>query len=85
MKKKQEFDLEWQYQQFLKRVALNENEMHEEQKKQLRLVFMGSWGQALLTLRDDVGALPDKDAIDTMQGMLNQVSNYLLNLKNKQN
>jgi hypothetical protein len=83
--KKQEFDLEWQYQQYLKRIKLVESEMGEEQRKQLRQTFFGSWGQALLTLRDDVGRLEENDAVDTMQDMINQVANYFLQFKGQQN
>lgn len=85
MSKNQEFDLEYQYQQYLKRVALNEAIMPENQKTQLRQAFMGACGQMLMLLRDDVGALSEKDAIDTMQDMINQVLNYFTKAANKNN
>lgn len=55
-----QFDLEHQYQLYLKRVALSENTMHPQQKKQLKEAFMGACGQMLILLRDDVGALEEK-------------------------
>ena len=54
-----EFNLEHQYQLYLKRVALKEAEMHSEQKKQLRQAFMGACGQIILLLRDEVGKLEE--------------------------
>jgi hypothetical protein len=72
------FNLEEQYQLYLKRVALKESEMHPTQKKQLRQTFMGACGQMLLLLRDDLGKLEEPEAIEAMQNMLNQVSDYFL-------
>ena len=72
------FNLEEQYQLYLKRVALKESEMHPTQKKQLRQTFMGACGQMLLLLMDDLGKLEEPEAIEAMQNMLNQVSDYFL-------
>lgn len=82
---KKDFDLEYQYQLYLKRVALKEDIMPEIQKRQLRQAFMGACGQIILLLRDDVGALSETDAIKTMENMINQVGNYFLKATNKNN
>ncbi len=79
------FNLETQYQLYLKRVALNENEMHPTQKKQLRQTFMGACGQMLLLLRDELGALEEEKAIETMKGMINQVSDFFFQETHKTN
>lgn len=79
------FNLENQYQLYLKRVALKENEMNPTQKKQLRQTFMGACGQMLLLLRDELGALEEEKAIEIMQGMINQVSDYFLKATHKTN
>ena len=81
----QEFDLEYQYQLYLKRVALKEDIMPENQKRQLRQAFMGACGQMLLLLRDDVVGLSETDAIKTMENMITQVGNYFLKATNKNN
>jgi len=70
------FNLENQYQLYLKRVGLNEKQMPPLQKKQLKQSFMGACGQMLLLLRDDVGALEEDAAILTMENMIKQVGNY---------
>jgi hypothetical protein len=79
------FNLENQYQLYLKRVALKESEMHYTQKKQLRQTFIGACGQLLLLLRDELGELEEDKAIETMQGMINQVSDYFLKETHKTN
>jgi hypothetical protein len=79
------FNLENQYQIYLKRVALNENKMHPTQKKQLKQTFMGACGQMLLLFRDELGALEEEKAIEIMQGMINQVSDYFLKATHKTN
>jgi hypothetical protein len=80
-----QFDIEVQYQLYLKRVALNESQMHPEQKKQLRQAFYGACGQMLILLRDDLAALEENKAIDTMQKMLDQIGKYFINAANKSN
>ena len=78
-----EFNLEHQYQLYLKRVALKEAEMHPEQKKQLRQAFMGACGQIILLLRDEVGKLEKDEAVKVMKNMIEQVGNYFLKITNK--
>lgn len=80
-----QFNLEHQYQLYLKRVALTEAEMHPEQKKQLRQAFMGACGQIILLLRDEVGKLEEDAAIKVMENMIEQVGNYFLSITNKLN
>lgn len=80
-----EFNLENQYQLYLKRVALNETEMHHEQRKQLRQAFMGACGQIILLLRDEVGKLEEDEAIKVMENMIEQVGNYFLKITDKLN
>jgi hypothetical protein len=48
------FNLENQYQLYLKRIKLNEFEMMPIQKDQLRQTFIGACGQMLLLLRDEL-------------------------------
>ena len=80
-----EFNLEHQYQLYLKRIALNEKNMHPEQKKQLRQTFFGACGQILILFRDELAILQEDEAIEKMQYMINQVSEYFLSINNKQN
>lgn len=84
-KKPRTFDLDHQYQLYLKRVGLIESNMHPIQKAETKRAFIGACGQMLLLLRDDLGALEENLAIKTMQDMINQVANYFMNESNKLN
>ena len=79
------FDLEHQYQLYLKRVGLKEENMHPVQKTETRRAFMGACGQMLILLRDDLGVLEESKAIETMQDMINQVHVHFMKETNKFN
>ena len=79
------FDLEHQYQLYLKRVGLKEENMHPVQKTETRRAFMGACGQMLILLRDDLGVLEESKAIEIMQDMFNQVQVYFMKETNKFN
>lgn len=75
----EKFNLENQYQQYLKRVGLDENKMHPVQKKETKRAFFGACGQMLVLLRDDVSELEDDKAIETLENMDNQVNSFWVN------
>lgn len=79
------FNLEHQYQLFLQRMALNENKMHPEQKKQLKETFFGAFGQAVNVFRDEITQLPDEDAMETMTSIWNQVGDFFIKKKGQLN
>ena len=79
------FDLEHQYQLYLKRVGLKEENMHPVQKTETRRAFMGACGQMLILLRDDLGVLEESKAIEIMQDMINQVQVHFMKETNKFN
>ena len=79
------FDLEHQYQLYLKRVGLKEENMHPVQKTETIRAFMGACGQMLILLRDDLGVLEESKAIEIMQDMINQVQVYFMKETNKFN
>lgn len=70
------FDLEHQYRLYLERMNLRETDMHPVQRLQLKQTFYGSAGQVLLMLRDDVGKLPDDQAVNVLEDLISQVFNY---------
>lgn len=81
----EKFNLEHQYQLYLKRVGLNEQAMHPIQRQELKRAFIASWGQALVMLREDLSELEEDDAIDTLENMNAQVLNFFLAEGNKLN
>jgi hypothetical protein len=73
-----QFNVEHQYQLYLRRMALAESRMHPEQRRQLRQAFFGATGQILLLLRDEAAGLPEEAAIIVMQKMLDQVGEFFM-------
>lgn len=70
------FNLDYQYELYLKRVGLSIATMPDSQNKAIKMAFMGACGQMLLLLRDDVGAMDEKQAVSTLEKMIGQVSNF---------
>lgn len=82
----QKFNLEHQYQLFLERMALSEDNMHPQQKVQLKQTFYGACGQMLVLFRDDIGSIKDEqEAVNTLKDMFNQVGQFFINETNQQN
>ena len=82
---KKDFNLEYQYQLYLKRIAISESQMGKVQKKETRQALMGACGQMLFLLRDEVAALPEDEAIGVLENMKRQVGDYLMKVTNKYN
>ena len=70
------FDLEYQYQLYLKRVALPESKMHPQQKIETKRAFFGACGQMLMMLRDDLPKLSGEGGYNVLEGMIIQVENF---------
>jgi hypothetical protein len=73
------FSIESQYQLYLQRIQLKEENMHPQQRVQLRQTFYGACGQMLLLLRDDLACLEEKHGVLVLQDMMDQVQTYFLN------
>lgn len=70
------FSIENQYQLYLKRINLPEEQMHPKQKEQLKFTFYAAVGQTLLMLRDDTSALPEGEAVEKLQGMIDEADAF---------
>jgi len=81
----QAFNIEFQYQEYLKRVNLSEEHMHSQQKKQLRETFFGAVGAVLILLRNQTQVLSVEDSIKAFQSMLDQVGEFFLKNSSQQN
>ena len=79
------YNLENQYNLYLKRDGLKETDMHPIQKKETKRAFIGACGQILVLLRDDLSELPEKEGVQELESMLGQVGNFFLNETHKQN
>lgn len=72
--------IEQKYQEYLKKVGFSEDKMSVVQCTEMRRTFFGAFGIALLTLRDEVGAIDNEDnAVYVMQNMLDQVNEFFKN------
>jgi len=79
------FDLEYQYQLYLKRMKLDESKMPEVQQIETKRVFYGAFGQLLMLLQNDISILSDEKAFEALDNMINQVGQFFINETHKQN
>ncbi|MGB3452928.1 MAG: hypothetical protein WBA59_03760 [Moheibacter sp.] len=79
------FKIEDQYQQYLKKVGLKEENMHPTQRVETKRAFMAGCGQMLVLLRDEIGELEEDDAVEQMGSLLNQVSEFWIKESNQLN
>lgn len=70
------FNIEHQYQLYLRRVGQTEARMHPEQKLQVRQAFYGAVGQIIFLFRDEIAPLEENDAVAVMEDLKNQVLEY---------
>ena len=82
MEENKNFDLDYQYQLYLERMGLVEGKMHPAQKKQLKEAFFGACGQMLDLMRDDIGGLEEREAINAFEDMVHQVKTFFLKAVN---
>jgi hypothetical protein len=76
MTDKKIFQVEHLYRLYLERMYLQEEGMHREQKIQLKQAFFAGFGQAIITMVVDVGALEEKEATEVLEDMTLQVEDY---------
>ena len=81
----QNFNLEYQFQQYLKRVCLEESKMPKVQITETRRAFMGACGQMFVLLNQEVTKLEDETAIEVLEDMSAQVSAFWFNEMSSKN
>ena len=79
------FKVESMYQDYLKRVNLDERKMVEIQKNETKRAFYGGFGTLLAMLLDDIPNLSDTDAYYELESMTKQVAKFYLTETDKQN
>lgn len=80
----EKFNIEKQFQAYLKRVGLSEALMPKEQTTELRRAFFGSWGQFLVILQQEV-IITEEEAFKVLDDMQDQVANFWLRETKNQN
>jgi hypothetical protein len=72
------------YKLYLQRVKLDEAKMHPEQKRQLKQVFFGAWGQSLIAMRD-ISLLEEDDGVEAIEALMAEVGNFFIGETNQHN
>lgn len=76
MPKNKSLTAEHQWQEYLKRVGLNESTMHPTQKQETKRAFFGAIGQLLVLQRDEIALLPENKGAKVLQEIFNEVLNF---------
>ncbi len=72
-----EYDLEYQYQEYLHREGVSEEKMGNTQRIETKRAFMGGIGQLLVLMRDGIGTVKDPvQGVTHMQNMMEQVKEF---------
>lgn len=70
------FNLEHQYNLYLKRMKLSEQTMSDIQKQETKRAFMGGCSQMLMLIRNDNNNAPTDELLEGAQSMLRQLDNF---------
>lgn len=79
------FSLADEFERYLKLVKLDKRRMPPVQLREIRRAFYGACGQILVLTRDEVGALPEPEAVEALQDLWNQVANFWNEQNSRQN
>lgn len=69
----EKFNVEHQYQLYLKKMKLSEDKMFPIQKKQLKQTFYAATAQILLLILDEITNLSDEEAHEAVKGMMEEI------------
>lgn len=79
-----DFTVNGQYEKYLKLVKLPESAMNPVQRIETKRAFFGAWGQALIHMRDELGVLPEDEAIVKLEAQLQEVGNFWLKTRDRE-
>lgn len=54
-------EIDYQYELYLKRIQLNKDTMHPQQRIETKRAFYGGFSQLLVLMRDDIANIEDED------------------------
>lgn len=72
----EKFDIEFQYNLYLDKVGLKEENMLPVQAQETKRAFMAAAGQILVLLRDDISELSDDEGVEVLEKLMTQVANF---------
>lgn len=79
-----DFTVNGQYQKYLKLVELPESAMNPVQRIETKRAFFGAWGQALIHMRDELGVLPENEAVVRLEEQIQEISKFWLKTRNRE-
>lgn len=79
------FTAESQYQLYLEKIGITEDQMCDGQKIEMKRAFMGGFGQSIILMVNDIAALPEKDAENIVIDLHKEVKNFWYNQDKMQN
>ena len=71
-----DFNLNSQYQAYLKMVGLEESRMIPIQRIETKRAFMAGCGQMLVLMRDEVSQLTEDNAVEALESMFYQTEDF---------
>lgn len=74
-----EINLEYQFEQYLKRVGVSEATLPPVQYREMKRAFFGALGQMYVLYRDVIPELSDADAVGCFQDIGNQIQTFWQN------
>ena len=82
MSDQNKFDIEVQYQDYLKRINLPESKMNPIQKQQLKKTFYAACGKMLNLLEFELTKLTEEEAIEKLKHMAKQINIFFKKSQN---
>lgn len=72
------FDLDYQYRQYLQTVGLSESQMSEGQRRETKRAFIAGLGAMLILFRNNIPQMGEEKAIETLEKMTKDVSDFFV-------
>jgi hypothetical protein len=76
--------IEYQWQEFLKRIGLDEKKMPEAQRREMKRTFFGAWAQQIFFMRDELYMHPERSAAIIIKSQLDEAEAFWNNELYKQ-
>ena len=74
----EKFTVEYQYQDYLKKVGLKEEDMFPVQKAETKRAFFGGVGHILALMKNEIAELPEDEGVQVLESLNNQVLSFFI-------
>lgn len=79
------YTMEFQWQEYLKRMGMRESAMPPDQIRETKRAFMGAMGQMLVLLRDEIAGESDEDGVSFIEAMWQETARYWISQNQQDN